>query len=375
MASIRIIKYHILILCMLTIPFRSVAKNDGSGKSGVNFTKMLLDTTNIYALNTEGQLIVWNLKELTKIYKSDTIKKFTAIAQNRSGDIFLGTSMGKIFKINKEDFSLQPYLELKVSYSIYDMFFNSDNKIFVIIHYAVYDPIKDKYWGSFKHEPNGIITSRQFLHFFKKRTYRYFDMPNYSFIDGRDRIWMIKSFGEFGGSVQIFDTRKRKALRSDFDGLDFRLLYPKSVFEDSSHHIFITSGVMHFMCTGDIFRIDNQQATNIYHSEDFIDSAKHDPWYPGILVGPGAYNAVDNNIYFATSEGFFRASLSNNGEGNVEHVEFLFNPNLLWDSEPLAIGLSMSIKKLTFTIDNRLVFLTSQNGIGIYDGVDLKMID
>lgn len=333
---------------------------------------MLVGTENIYALNSNGQLATWDLKNLTRTFTSDTTVKYTSIAKDNSNKIYLGTAKGKIFTFNKNDYSIDLHLELKKDYSVTDIFFNSADEIFLIVPFAIYDPVKDKHWTDFKHQPNGMIVSKRFLFFFRKRTNQYFDMPQYTFIDSQDRIWMTKSFGEFGGSVQIFDTRKRTELNADIDSLNFGLLFPKSVFEGKNQNIYITSGLQHFMNSGDIFRIKNNLATKIYDSEDFRDTTDNNPFGGGIFVGPGAYNPFDNKIYFATTEGFYRASIPN--EGRIENPELIFKPELLWDREPLAIGVSMSLKKLEFTDDQRLVFLTSNNGIGIYDGTELKMI-
>ncbi|TRZ42163.1 hypothetical protein [Robertkochia solimangrovi] len=342
-------------------------------KVNPSFTKMLVSDENIYALNSSGQLHVWNLKSLNRTFTTDTnVVKYTSIAKDNSNKIYLGTAKGKIFTIDKNDYSIDLHLELKKDYSVTDIFFNSTDEIFLIVPYAVYDPIKDKYWTDFKHQPNGMIVSKRFLFLFRKRTNKYFDMPQYAFIDSQDRIWMAKSFGEFGGSIQIFDTRRRTELSADIDSLNFGLLFPKSVFEDKDQNIYITSGLQHFMNSGDIFRIKNNTAIKIYDSEDFRKTTETNPFGGGIFVGPGTYNAFDNKIYFATTEGFYRAAIPN--EGRIENPELIFKPELLWDREPLAIGVSMSVKRLTFTTDNRLVFLTSNNGIGIYDGTELKMI-
>ncbi len=364
---------HIIpILLFLSIVLDSSAQTDSLKKVNPSFTKMLIGTENIYALNSSGQLFAWDLKNLIRTFTSDTTVKYTSIAKDKSNKIYLGTAKGKIFTINKNDYSIDLHLELKKDYSVTDIFFNTSDEIFLIVPYAVYDPVKDKHWTDFEHQPNGMIVSKRFLFIFRKRTNQYFDMPQYTFIDSQDRIWMTKSFGEFGGSVQIFDTRKRTELNADIDSLNFGLLFPKSVFEDKSQNIYITSGLQHFMKSGDIFRIKNNLATKIYDSEDFRDTRNNNPFGGGIFIGPGAYNSFDNKIYFATTEGFYRASIPN--EGRIENPELIFKPELLWDREPLAIGVSMSIKKLEFTDDQRLVFLTSNNGIGIYDGTELKMI-
>ncbi len=334
---------------------------------------MLVGVENVYALNANGQLYVWDLKTLNKKYTSDRSVNYTSIAKDTLNKIYLGTAYGEIHSLNTNDYSTDIFLKLKKDYSVSDIFFNSKGELFLIVPYAIYDPVNDKYWKDFNHQPNGMIVSKRFLFFFRKRTNKYFGMPQYTFIDNKDRIWMTKSFGEFGGSVQLFDTRERKELSVDIDNLNFGLLFPKSVFEDKSQNIYITSGLQHFVNSGDIFRIKNNLASKIYDSEDFRDTTNVNPFGDGIFVGPGAFNPFDNKIYFATTDGFYRASIPI--KGKIKNPELIFKPELLWDREPLAIGVTMSVKRLEFTEDNRLIFLTSKNGIGIYDGKDLKIIN
>src|SRR5690606_32583496 len=121
--------------------------------------------------------------------------------------------------------------------------------------------------------------------------------PQYTFIDSKDRIWMTKSWGEFGGSVQIFDTKKRKELEADIDSLDFGLLFPKSVFEDSKQNIYVTSGLQHFGNSGEIYKIEDNHASLIYDSANFKDKDES-TFGGGIFVGPGQYNKKEEKIYF-----------------------------------------------------------------------------
>ncbi|MBI9037102.1 MAG: hypothetical protein JEY97_03140 [Bacteroidales bacterium] len=361
----------ILVNIFLFIGLISQAQTDSLIFENPSFTSILIGSDNLYAINKDGRLTAWNLTTLEKVFQSsDTI--YTSIAKDKGDDIFLGTEKGTIFKLNQTDYSIKEYLKLKKDYRIDYIFFNSSNEIFLIVPYAVYDPVKDKYWNNFTHEANGMIVQKRFLFFFNKRTDTYFDMPQYTFIDSKDRIWMTKSFGEFGGSLQLFDTKNRKVLKSNIDSLNFGLLFPKSVFEDDNQNIFITSGLQHFINSGEIYKIENMTAKVIYNSKDYRDSTHTNHFSSGIFVGPGIYNSKEQKIYFATTNGFYRMDVPINGK--IKSHELIFTPDLSWEREPLAIGVGMTIKKLVFTNDNRLVFLTSNNGIGIIDGQKTIML-
>ena len=334
---------------------------------------MLIVANNLYSLNKDGRLHIWDLNTLEKILQStDTLRHYTAIAKDNNNQVFLGTDKGKIYKLDNSEFTTRLFIELKKTYRISDIFFNSKDEIFLIVPYAIYDPINNEHWKDFKHERNGMIVRKRFLIFFRKRTNTYFDMPQYTFIDSNDRIWMTKSFGEFGGSIQIFDARKREEIIVDIDSLNYGLFFPKSVFEDDDKNIYITSGLQHFSSSGEIYKIENSTATEIYNSDDFIDTTDTRIFSGGIFVGPGTYNSTEKKIYFATSDGFYKADIPN--KGRIKKPELIFTSELTWEREPFAIGVGMTIKKLCFAKNNVLVFLTSNNGIGVYNGIRLQLL-
>jgi hypothetical protein len=360
------------IVFLLTLFFGQVglAQTDSIGvdrivKTGINYKHLITTDDKIFAINDSGQVVVWDLNKLDTIHfpHNNTSLHYTAISKDRQNQIFIGTNKGKIYKVNPSDLSYSLFLDDK--HSVHAICFNADNKMFLIVPAAVYEPSTKKYWNKFTHEKNGMIVRKKVLGLFWKKTNRYFDMPQSTFIDNQNRIWMTSSFGEFGGSIQIFDTRKRKKLNAKFNGLDMGLFFPKSVFSDNSGNIYITSGLQHLMNYGEIYKIDKHRTvTKIYDSEDYIDTTKNIFLDAGIFVGPGAYSKADSSIYFATTRGFYKAALPSTGK--LQNPQLLFNPALRWEREPLAIGIGMTIKQMEFTTDNKLIFLTTNDGIGIY---------
>lgn len=375
----------ILTLTFLLLGLISFGQIDTTSTANPKYREMLVVNENLFAIDDMGRITIWNLKTLDKEFEmKDTIPKFSTVSSDRKGNIYCGTNKGQIYKFKIEENKFEPYIKLKKEVPITKIIFNSSNELFLIVPNAIYDPIKDKYWNNFKQQNDQLIVKKRFLYFFRKRTYNYFLMPQYTFIDNNDVIWMTSTFGEWGGSIQRFDTKIRKEINESIDSLRFGLFFPKSIFEDDKGNIYITSGLQHFMNSGEIILIRNNVAKSIYDSDNFKDTtqyskvdsngvvnifAKRDN---GIFIGPGAYNQKDSKIYFASSKGFFRVIIP--PKGTIQKQEFLFQPKLSWENEPLAIGVAMTIKKITFTTDNRLIFLTFNNGIGIYDGDKLKML-
>jgi len=370
-----------LIVFILLITLFAKAQKDSIKTELPSFKSMVIGDKYLYAINKHRQFYVWDLVSLQRVFvSSDSI--FIAIAKDTNNNIFLGTGWGKIFKLNQQDFSTTLFMTLKKELPINEIIFNSKNEVFLVVPYVIYDPVSNKYWNEFLKGNNGTIVKKRYLFFFHKTIDRWFVMPQYTFLDSKDRIWMIRQYGEFGGSIQVFDTQSRNEIDLAFDSLNYGLIFPRSVFEDAEQNIYFTSGLQHFFNSGSIYRSSsNRDIVQVFDGKKSIDTTttvKLDS--TGIIVveaknnsdffiGPGQFNRKEQKIYFATTEGIYKANVDD--EGQLENVELVVLPFLSWSSEPLAIGYGMSIKRIEFTNDNRLVFLTSYNGIGVYDGEKL----
>lgn len=319
---------------------------------------------------------MWNLSTLDTLSfeKNDTTSyKFLCVAKDRMNAIYFGTDKGHIFKYQPE--TGECYVFKKLKYAVHYIVFNSDNHPLVIVPYAIYDPITKKHWTKFENHTDGLIHRKKILGLFSKRVYKYFQMPQYIFLDSQDRLWMTAGFGEFGGDAQIFDTKNFRIVDNKFDSISPGLLHPKSVFEGPDQKIFITSGLQHFSSSGDIYKINAiGSTTKVFHSsgprvldrktQKVVDQG-------GLFIGPGAYNRNDDCIYFATSRGIHKIKVDKN---NSQGAEFVIDPALRWGREPLAIGAAMNIKRMEFLPDGRLLFLTAMDGIGILDGHRITLL-
>jgi len=358
-----------LLYILLITPLLFARAQNKASDSLVAYTAFVSDDTTIYGITNKGALSAWNVKTLEKVYASaDSTLHYTALAKDRNNTIYLG-STGRIDTLNRKDFSASPLIKLKKNYGVSHIFFTSQNKMYLIISGGIYNPLKNKGWSNFKNKPSGMVVKKRFLYFFRKKTNSYFTQPGYAFIDSNDRIWMGASYGEFGGVLNAFDTQQEKPLFVDY-GLNFGSIYPNSIFEDADKKIYITSGLQHFMNSGEIFKIDGKKdASQIYNSSDYEDKEQ---MFDGIFIGPGAYNTTEHKLYFASSNGFYRASVPK--DGKLTDVELLFSPQLTALRENLAIGMQMAVKEVTFLPDNRLIFRTAANGIGVYNGKEVIML-
>lgn len=85
-------------------------------------------------------------------------------------------------------------------------------------------------------------------------------------------------------------------------------------------------------------------------------------------LGGLTYNTYNNHIYYYTNTGFWKL-IENDTKISKE---FVFKPLVLWTyGLPDAIGYQMNVTKFEFISENKMIFLTTNNGIGYYDGKEV----
>ncbi|MCW3123016.1 MAG: hypothetical protein JWQ38_2508 [Flavipsychrobacter sp.] len=341
-------------------------------RTSINYRSFVTTNSTLFAINDSGAIVVWDLTkpDIIAIIHPDTSFRYTAICTGKSGEVFAGTNTGNIYKVHASGHSVS--LFLKAGYHITAMCFNAQNKLFLTVPYAVYQPVEKKRWTKFtNHSPGFHYRKRIFGLFFRKMD-AFFTVPQFTYLDKGGRWWMYSRFGEFGSEIEIFDTKKERILSNRYDSIGINSLYVQSIFDDNSGNTYITSGLQHFDNTGEIYRIaPDRMVTKIFNGMIPADTIISPKSKGQLFVGPGTYNSIDNCIYFASSNGFYKVNLTTDGKFGTPRR--LFNPKLNWQNEPRAIGVAMNIMNVEFTTDNKLLFLSSSDGFGIYDSGKLVM--
>jgi hypothetical protein len=336
-------------------------------KANTNYKAVLVSNDVAYCISKDGRAVLWDLRIMDTLavdFNDTSQYKFTCVTKDDE-NIFLGTDKGHIFSYSAKEKEFSLFKKLK--YPIYFIIVNSSGKPFVIVPNAVYDPTTKKSWTRFRNHTDGLIVKRKVLGLVPRRVNTYFQMPSYCFIDSQDRVWMTSGFGEFGGSLEVFDASRLKIINNTF-GINPSSFHPQSVFEGNNNQIFITAGLQHFMNWGEIYEItSSSKSIRVFENSGLkqIDRKTGKVINEGALfIGPGTFRKSDNSIYFSTDRGLFRSVVLND---SISSPKFWFNPGLHWSRESLAIGAAMSVKYLQFIDDRKLLFLTTNDGIGILD--------
>ena len=318
---------------------------------------MIAKDSLLYAVTTDGKLKCWNLStENKKTVTHNSRFTFTAISSDKQQNVVVGTNNGKLFTLS--DNGLQLLHTMQKPYTIEHIVFNSQNEPYLIIRNALYAPLTHTYWTAFPQQTTVGIR-------IEKRAKEFFRFPSCVFVDAHDVIWMTNFYGEFGGSFQLFDSKERKPLNRSIENLELGLFFPQSIFSDGkTDAVYIASGLQHLINSGDIFKIDNYTAEKILNDDDFDLNNR-------LFIGASTIDPVTQTLYIATQKGIYKTFLSESEK--IGNLELLCEPKLRWEREPLAIGAKMAIKKLLL-VRGKLLFLTSQNGIGVFENGNISYL-
>lgn len=206
---------------------------------------------------------------------------------------------------------------------------------------------------------------------------KWFEQPAY-FMDNRDRIWIGFNYGEWGGDVFLFDTNKRKFIKPLLNGYPITTNPVQSFVQGPDRTVFMTAGVIHFTTHGSIVQFRDSLATVLLQTRDTWqptnDSTQLQWLEGGHYIGPAAYNATQNCLYFYSQNGIFKGDLTSNLE-SVNNWKLVVRPKLDWTGgQRNAVGPAMNVLKMQFAENGTLFFLTEHNGLGTFDGKTIQFI-
>lgn len=234
------------------------------------------------------------------------------------------------------------------------------------------------------------------------------------YIDNENRIWLGYDAGEWGGDICFFDLNTKtfytdKSLSSIFDDKherlpknDLELLneYPgkvkvidkdtlikfpyqlyisniKGVSQNRDGDFFISESLMHFSVSGGLTILKKTEFDDYYKNvsldcileKDSIINVKGNYKFLNEYIGTNTINKFNNSFYYYSDKGFFKIIRNNNEYSK----DFIFKPLIYWTAGlPDAVGYQMSVIKFEFISEKEIVFLTSSNGIGYFDGKTVK---
>lgn len=203
-----------------------------------------------------------------------------------------------------------------------------------------------------------------------------FGPPTTYFIDNQDNLWIGFGYGEWGGNVFAYDTRKERFVDLKFNKFEINARPVKSFFQLKTD-VGVSSGLQHMSNSGTIASFHDSSAQLIYDTRADIDTTaknKRDSWFNQLYVGPATYDAQADYLYFYSNRGVFKGKATTD-LAKLSNWQLLFTPKLHWrGGQPDAVGSPMNVLKILSLGDGKLALLTQNDGIGVWDGNEFKLL-
>lgn len=318
------------------------------------------DGEKIWGLTTEGKLVLFDATNGDPISgKVNNESPIIVLANDKEGNIFIGDKSKSVKKYDRQSQSWRTLL--KFDNTLLAIAFDSKNNYYLITNKGVFDNSTKNYFY-----PDSS------LNFQRKKGTDWFKDP-VLLTDKNDNIWIGFEYGEWGGELFIFNPTDRKFIIPNLKGFPITLNPIKSIFE-GRENVFVTSGLTHFVNRGSIVKFDNFQSNFVFKNEDnkkFPNVSTNNEISHAEYIGPGVYNDKDNCIYFYSQNGIFKGNPQND-LSKIENWTKVLDPKLHWSNgQSDAIGALTNVLKLKFINNDRLIILSQNDGIGIYDGKTL----
>jgi hypothetical protein len=330
--------------------------------SNYQYKDFIIADDKIWALTTNGKIIVFDANSGEPINNNvNNDSQILILTKDKEGNIIIADKNNWIKKLNKDT---NAWVTIsKYSNTLLGITFNSKNNLYQITNKGIFDATSKKYYYSDSSQNSQI-----------RHVGGWFREPVY-LMDKNDNIWIGFGYGEWGGELFIFNTIDKKFITPNLNEFPITLNPIKSIFE-SNNNVYVTSGLMHFSTSGSIAKFDSFKSKLVFESEEhkkLPDDSTNTEIVDGEYIGPGAFNSGDNCIYFYSQNGIFKGN-PNTNLTQIENWKNVFKPKLHWSNgQPDAVGSPMNVLKLQFLASNKLIFLSENDGIGIYDGKTLAM--
>jgi len=348
----------------------------------------------VYAVTSGDSLVVFDLLN-NKIINSRS--NVVSLAKSLSNEVFYITSDNKVVSDN------QIIIINKIISSPYKLLLDKKNSPIIIsdkgliYNEKLYEPTNIKYYWYSYYEIKSL----------KDKT-TVFTNPDLVYLDTKDRLWLTYDRGEFGEDILFFDLNEKVFYKDEYIYLEnhkklnrdkyfkklkrkfsdkikvtekdtlfkfpnqIPIFHPIRGIAEKEGDFFISQSLMHFGVTSNFLVLHNFDSEEFYKSQEIecqlLECDESYQFGSIEFLGPISLNRFNNSIYFYSHKGFFKIIESENSFKK----EFLFKPWISWSATNRNnIGYDINITKFEFISENELVFLTTNNGIGYFNGKEV----
>ncbi len=327
------------------------------------YKDFVVSDMHIIGLTEKGKLVFFDKENGKKTCIIDAPSEAVVLTKNRLGEIVVVDERNGVNKYTEKKKTWEQIANTNTN--VFGILFDSENTCYIITEDGIENTKSKKHYFSNK-------SLNHQIHYKDK-----WEKPYTYFIDKNDRIWIGFGYGEWGGDIFIFDTKKGEFLTPNLGEFVISLWPIKSFFE-TNDNIFVSSGLAHMITSGIIVKFDDINAAVFYVSEsDWSEPQGEDRirhMIEGEYIGPATFNEYNNSIYYYSQEGIKKGNLDSD-LSKKENWEIVIKPKLQWKyGQPDAVGSPMNVLKLQTLDENELIFLSQNDGIGLFNGKELIML-
>ncbi|WBA43204.1 hypothetical protein [Hymenobacter canadensis] len=355
----RIIKQLFFLLAVI-LPLRSNASTEWRQPLLGSAADIVVVKNHIWVLDNGGQITVYTTGG-AKVQMA-SLRGIQAQLIAKAGDDIVAQTDQQLQQWSSKDSTWRVIGKLSVN--AFALAVTSRNHIFAITEKGVLDVATGKSYLP-DSSPNNQL-----------RELKKLDKPAACFLDKDDTIWLGFGYGEWGGNIFAYDTQHKKFTNLAFNSFAINLHPIKSFFQLPSS-VGTSSGLQHMSNSGAVAEFRNQSAQVLYNSRNDRDtSTTRQPAFRTTTpyVGPATYDTATNTIYVYSNLGVYKGSYGTNLSRFTSWTQ-VFQPKLHWrNGQPDAVGSPMNVLKMLSLGNGKLVLLTQNDGVGIWDGQAFKLL-
>ena len=188
--------------------------------------------------------------------------------------------------------------------------------------------------------------------------------------------------GDIHGGLLALEQVMKKANVTEKDTLykfsnQLPIFNPIRGIVEKEGKLFISKSLIHFSVDSHFSLLYDFDNGDFYKSFDltkilleFVPYNQYETdLYVNEFLGPLHLNKFNKSIYYYSDKGFFKI-IEDNGKYDKE---FIFKPLINWSvTNRNNLGADINVTKFEFISEKELVFLTTNNGIGYYNGTEVK---
>ncbi len=370
-------RLHTLCLLLLLLLTSKVYAQTPTDKTG--YKDFVIADKNILLLSKDGTLKLIPQEADKQKSTIDTDAPIVAIDVDSKGNIVAADtdSLIKTYDTRQQTWRVFTSYDDKLS----SILFNSHNQCFLITNKGIVDVATNTTYF-----PDSSFSKNHQVHY--RPNQGWFGLP-VCYMDRHDNIWLGFDHGEWGGDVFVFNTSNRAFTPVKIDSVQMTM-NPVSAFCEDQQSVYMSGGLSHmFLTHGSIIKFQDGTGRPMLLSKDrktpveaeFIDLTtgkkrmqSGTTWKVGQMIGPSAYNPANNCLYFYSQNGFYKGDIRTD-LSDIKNWQNILKPKLTWTGgRANAVGPAINVLKMQFTANDKLFFLTEHEGLGIYDGKNVRFI-